>query len=57
MLTLDEKLTKIAESYDEITIMEALSITSYDLVERFVDKVEQNIDKFELDEESYDEYE
>ena len=57
MLTLDEKLTKIAESYDEITIMEALSITSYDLVERFSDKVEQNIDKFELDEESYDEYE
>ncbi len=57
MLTLDEKLTKIAESYDEITIMEALSITSYDLIERFADKVEQNIDKFELDEESYDEYE
>ena len=57
MLTLDEKLTKIAESYDEITIMEALSITSYDLVERFADKVEQNIDKFELDEEGYDEYE
>ena len=57
MLTLDEKLTKIAESYDEITIMEALSITSCDLVERFADKVEQNIDKFELDEESYDEYE
>ena len=51
MLTLDEILERIASRYDEVTIMEALEITSEELVERFADKVNTNSWKFELEEE------
>ena len=51
MLTLDEVLERIASRYDEITIMEALEITSEELVERFADKVNTNSWKFDLEEE------
>ena len=36
---------------DEVTIMEALEITSEELVERFADKVNTNSWKFDLEEE------
>ena len=39
MLTLDEILERVSSRYDEVTIMEALEITSEDLVERFSDRV------------------
>ena len=51
MLTLDEILERIALRYDEVTIMEALEITSEELVERFADKVNTNSWKFDLEEE------
>lgn len=51
MLTLDEIMDRIARRYDEITIMEALEITSEELVERFADKVNNNSWKFDLEEE------
>lgn len=51
MLTLDEILERIAKRYDEVTIMEALEITSEELVERFADKVDANSWKFDLEEE------
>ena len=51
MLTLDEILERIATRYDEITIMEALEITSEEVVERFADKVNINSWKFDLEEE------
>ena len=50
MLTLDEILERIASRYDEVTIMEALEITSEELVERFADKVNTNSWKFDLEE-------
>ena len=53
MITFDELLEYVASQYDEVTIMEALEITSEDLVERFEDKVRINIHKFE---EGFDEY-
>lgn len=40
MLTLPELKEKIAEQYDEITILEILEITSYDLVEAFSDRID-----------------
>ena len=51
MLTLDEIMDRIARRYDEITIMEALEITSEELVERFADKVNTNSWKFDIEEE------
>ena len=51
VLTLDEILERIAKRYDEVTIMEALEITSEELVERFADKVDTNSWKFDLEEE------
>jgi hypothetical protein len=37
---------------DEITLMERLSITSEDLVERFIDKIEDDFEKYEEEMES-----
>lgn len=51
MLTLDEILERVSSRYDEVTIMEALEITSEDLVERFSDRVNINSWKFDLEEE------
>tara|TARA_B100001778_G_C18452381_1_gene567331 strand:- start:578 stop:751 length:174 start_codon:yes stop_codon:yes gene_type:complete len=51
VLTLDELLERIASRYDEVTIMEALEITSEQLVERFSDKVNIHSWKFDLEEE------
>jgi hypothetical protein len=51
VLTLDEIMDRIARRYDEITIMEALEITSEELVERFADKVNNNSWKFDIEEE------
>ena len=50
MLTLDEILERVSSRYDEVTIMEALEITSEDLVERFSDRVNINSWKFDLEE-------
>lgn len=52
MLTLDELLEKIAEQTDEVSILELLNINSFDLVERFSDKIE---DRYEELVEKYDE--
>lgn len=43
-LTLEELATKLAEVYDEISILEMLEINSFDLVERFKDKIEEKYD-------------
>jgi hypothetical protein len=51
VLTLDEILERVSSRYDEVTIMEALEITSEDLVERFSDRVNTNSWKFDLEEE------
>jgi hypothetical protein len=51
VLTLDEILERVSSRYDEVTIMEALEITSEDLVERFSDRVNINSWKFDLEEE------
>jgi hypothetical protein len=45
MLTLEELKEKLAERLDEITLLELLSINSYDIVERFADVIEDNYDK------------
>ena len=54
-LTLEELKERLAERLDEITLLELLNITSYDLVERFSDLVEDNYDK--LQKEINDDYE
>lgn len=54
-LTLEELKERLAERLDEITLLELLNITSYDLVERFSDLIENNYDK--LQKEINDDYE
>tara|TARA_R110001606_G_scaffold125478_1_gene259129 strand:+ start:1512 stop:1685 length:174 start_codon:yes stop_codon:yes gene_type:complete len=44
--TFDEMLELIADNIDEITLLEVLEINSYDLVDKFQDKIQTNIDKF-----------
>jgi len=44
-LTLQEIKIKLAEEYDEITLLEILNINSFDLVDAFFDRIE---DKYEF---------
>ena len=44
-LTLEELKQKLAERLDEVTLLDLLGITSYDLVERFEDLIEDKYDK------------
>ena len=48
MLTLEEIKDKLKQ-LDEVTLMEVLEITSEDLVERFVDRIEQKQETLEID--------
>ena len=45
-LTLQEITKKLAEQYDEITLLEILNIDSYDLVEAFFDRIEDKYEYF-----------
>lgn len=49
LLTLCELKNKLAETYDETTILEILEINSYDLVEMFLDRIENRYDKLVTD--------
>lgn len=44
-LTLCELKTRLAEYYDETTLLEILEINSFDLVEMFLDRIETRYDK------------
>lgn len=44
--TIVELLEWISDNIDEVTLLEVLEINSEDLVDRFSDKIEQNIQKF-----------
>lgn len=48
MLTLEEIKDKLKQ-LDEVTLLETLEITSDDLVERFLDRIEQQQDTLEND--------
>ena len=48
MLTLEEIKDKLKQ-LDEVTLLETLEITSDDLVERFLDRIEQQPDTLEND--------
>jgi hypothetical protein len=48
MFTLEDIKDKLKQ-LDEVTLMETLEITSEDLVERFVDRIEQQQDTLEND--------
>ena len=48
MFTLEEIKDKLRQ-LDEVTLLETLEITSDDLVERFVDRIEQQQDTLEND--------
>jgi len=48
-LTLQEIKTKLAEQYDEVSLLEMLNIDSYDLVEAFLDRIEDNYDRLAQD--------
>jgi len=45
-LTLQEITKKLAEQYDEVTLLEILNINSYDLVEAFFDRIEDKYEYF-----------
>ena len=45
-LTLQEITKKLAEQYDEITLLEILDIDSFDLVEAFFDRIEEKYEYF-----------
>ena len=44
-LTLEELKEKLSSYYDEISLLELLNINSNDLVERFSDRIYNNMDK------------
>jgi len=44
-VTLTELKQKLANYYDEISLLELLNITSEELVERFYDKIEDRYDE------------
>jgi len=48
MFTLEDIKDKLKQ-LDEVTLMEVLEITSEDLVDRFVDRIEQKEDTLEID--------
>jgi Asp-tRNA(Asn)/Glu-tRNA(Gln) amidotransferase A subunit family amidase len=48
MLTLEEIKDKLKQ-LDEVTLLETLEVTSEDLVERFLDRIEQQQDTLEND--------
>ena len=54
--TFDELLELIADNIDEITLMEVLELTSYDIVDAFADRIKNNLEKFNGLEEEVDEY-
>lgn len=45
-LTLQEIKEKLAEEYDEITLLEVLNINSFDLVDAFFERIEERYDYF-----------
>jgi hypothetical protein len=47
MLTLVELQERMAERTDEVTILEILNITSEDLVNAFVDRIEDRYDQLQ----------
>ena len=51
-LTLEELKDKLADQFDEYTLVEMLDITSFQLVTMFSDKIERNYEFFlhQLDE-------
>ena len=48
MLTLNELCERL-KHIDEISLMEVLEINSDEIVERFVDKIEERMDDLQLD--------
>jgi len=48
MFTLEDIKDKLKQ-LDEVTLMEVLEVTSEDLVERFLDRIEQKEDTLEID--------
>jgi len=48
MLTLEDINEKLKQ-LDEVTLMETLEITSEDLVDRFLDRIEQKQETLEID--------
>ena len=48
MFTLEDIKDKLKQ-LDEVTLMEVLEITSEDLIDRFVDRIEQKQETLEID--------
>ena len=46
LLPLEEIKELLAERFDEVALLEALGINSWQLVERFEDLIEEDIDKY-----------
>ena len=55
-LTLDEIKERILQHYDPDDLLEALQISSEEILDRFEDKLMKRLDEFyeELEEETYD---
>lgn len=56
MLTLNELANRLKQ-IDEISLMEVLEITSEELVDRFMDKIEYKVDDLQVDFEEEEELE
>lgn len=46
-INLNQLKRRIADTLDEVTILEVLDIHADELVEAFSDKIEENLDKFD----------
>jgi len=46
MNTLEEICELLATQFDEVDLLEVLEVNSYELVERFKDKIERDPEKF-----------
>lgn len=45
-LTLEELKSRLAQQFDEVTLLELLGVTSEELVEAFEDRIENNFSRF-----------
>jgi hypothetical protein len=46
-LTLEEICERLAERFDEISLLEHLKVNSYELVEKFKDRIEDDIEYYQ----------
>lgn len=45
-MTLTDLKERMAQSFDEVTLVEMLELSSWDIIEAFSDEIEENMEKY-----------